>query len=56
MKEFLTKAKSATQVVATLEGKQKNRILNEMAEALLARKRGLTPNRELNLIYALSKR
>jgi len=26
MKEFLTKAKSATQAVATLEGKQKDRI------------------------------
>jgi glutamate-5-semialdehyde dehydrogenase len=36
MKEFLAKAKSSTQVIATLDGKRKNRILNEMADALLA--------------------
>jgi glutamate-5-semialdehyde dehydrogenase len=35
MKEFLLKAKASTQVVATLDGKTKNRILNEMADALL---------------------
>jgi len=35
MKDFLKKAKASTQVVATLDGKIKNRILNEMADALL---------------------
>ncbi len=35
MKEFLRKAKASTQVIATLDGKTKNRILNEMADALL---------------------
>jgi len=35
MKDFLKKAKASTQVVATLDGKTKNRILNEMADALL---------------------
>jgi glutamate-5-semialdehyde dehydrogenase len=35
MKEFLKKAKASTQVIATLDGKTKNRILNEMADALM---------------------
>ena len=35
MKEFLARAKACTQTVATLDGKTKNRILNEMADALL---------------------
>ncbi len=35
MKEFLAKAKASTQIVATLDGKTKNKILNEMADALL---------------------
>ena len=35
MREFLTKAKASTQIVATLDSKTKNRILQEMAEALL---------------------
>jgi glutamate-5-semialdehyde dehydrogenase len=35
MRDFLTKAKTATQIIATLDGKTKNRILNEMANALL---------------------
>ena len=35
MKEFLKKAKASTQTIATLDGKTKNRILNEMADALL---------------------
>ncbi|MBU1666789.1 glutamate-5-semialdehyde dehydrogenase [bacterium] len=35
MKEFLAQAKASTQIVATLDGKRKNKILNEMAEALL---------------------
>ncbi len=35
MKEFLVKAKASTQIVASLDSKTKNRILNEMAEALL---------------------
>jgi len=35
MQEFLARAKSSMQVVATLDGKTKNRILNEMADALL---------------------
>jgi len=34
MREFLTKAKASTQIVATLDGKTKNRILKEMAEAI----------------------
>jgi len=34
MREFLTKAKASTQIVATLDSKTKNRILHEMAEAL----------------------
>ena len=36
MREFLARAKACTQTIATLDGKTKNRILNEMAEALLA--------------------
>jgi len=35
MKDFLKKAKASTQVIATLDGKTKNRILNEMADALI---------------------
>ena len=35
MKEFLARAKASTQTIATLDGKTKNRILNEMADALL---------------------
>ena len=35
MKEFLKKAKASTQIIATLDGKTKNRILNEMADALI---------------------
>ena len=35
MKDFLKKAKASTQIIATLEGKTKNKILNEMADALL---------------------
>jgi len=35
MKDFLRKAKASTQIVATLDGKTKNKILNEMADALL---------------------
>jgi glutamate-5-semialdehyde dehydrogenase len=34
MQEFLKKAKSCTQQLATLDGKTKNRILNQMANAL----------------------
>ncbi len=36
MKEFLQKAKASTQIIATLDGKTKNRILNEMADALVS--------------------
>ncbi len=36
MKEFLKKAKASAIRVATLDGKTKNRILNEMADALVA--------------------
>jgi len=36
MREFLARAKACTQTVATLDGKSKNRILNEMADALIA--------------------
>jgi len=35
MKEFLQKAKASTTIIATLDGKTKNRILNEMADALV---------------------
>ena len=35
MKEFLKQAKACTQTIATLDGKTKNRILNEMADALV---------------------
>jgi len=35
MKEFLVRAKASTQTIATLDGKTKNRILNEMADALV---------------------
>lgn len=34
MQEFLAKAKSCTQQLASLDGKSKNRILNKMAEAI----------------------
>jgi glutamate-5-semialdehyde dehydrogenase len=36
MKEFLQKAKASSTIIATLDGKTKNRILNEMADALVA--------------------
>jgi glutamate-5-semialdehyde dehydrogenase len=35
MRDFLIKAKASTQTIATLDGKTKNRILNEMADALI---------------------
>ena len=35
MKDFLIKAKASTQIVATLHGKTKSRILREMADALI---------------------
>ncbi len=35
MKIFLTKAKASTQTIATLDSKTKNRILHEMAKALI---------------------
>jgi len=34
MRDFLIKAKESTQIIATLDGKTKNRILNEMAHAI----------------------
>ena len=37
MVEFLTKAKASAQIVATLDSATKNRILNEMADALINR-------------------
>jgi len=36
MQEFLAKAKASMPIVAMLDGKTKNRILNEMADALIA--------------------
>ncbi|RUM73060.1 MAG: gamma-glutamyl-phosphate reductase, partial [Sulfurovum sp.] len=36
MQEFLAKAKASMPIVATLDGKTKNRILNEMADALIS--------------------
>jgi len=36
MKEFLKKAKASSTIIATLDGKTKNRILNEMADALVS--------------------
>jgi glutamate-5-semialdehyde dehydrogenase len=35
MQNFLAKAKASMPIIATLDGKKKNRILNEMADALL---------------------
>jgi len=35
MKDFLKKVKACTSTIATLDGKSKNKILNQMAEALL---------------------
>ena len=35
MKEFLKKAKASALTIATLDGKTKNRILNEMADSLV---------------------
>ena len=35
MQDFLAKAKASMSIVATLDGKTKNRILNEMADALI---------------------
>jgi glutamate-5-semialdehyde dehydrogenase len=35
MQNFLAKAKASMPIIATLDGKTKNRILNEMADALL---------------------
>lgn len=35
MQEFLAKAKSSMQVIATLDGKRKNKILNQMADAIV---------------------
>ena len=35
MKDFLAKAKASTPIIATLDGRTKNKILNEMADALL---------------------
>ncbi|MEA3418413.1 MAG: glutamate-5-semialdehyde dehydrogenase [Campylobacterota bacterium] len=39
MKTFLAKAKASAQVLATLDGARKNKILNEMADALIAESR-----------------
>lgn len=36
MKEFLARAKACTPIIATLDSKKKNKILNEMADALVA--------------------
>jgi glutamate-5-semialdehyde dehydrogenase len=36
MREFLEKAKKCTQIIATLDGKRKNIILNKMADALVS--------------------
>ena len=36
MKDFLEKAKSSKQIVATLDGRTKNRVLKEMASALIS--------------------
>lgn len=36
MKDFLARAKACTQIIATLDAKNKNKILNEMADALVA--------------------
>ncbi len=34
MRDFLEKAKSATQTIATLDSKTKNRVLHQMAQEL----------------------
>ena len=36
MEDFLKKAKSSTQIIATLQSAEKNRVLKEMADALIA--------------------
>ncbi|CAA6805884.1 MAG: Gamma-glutamyl phosphate reductase (EC [uncultured Sulfurovum sp.] len=41
MKEFLQKAKASAITIATLDGKTKNRILNEMADALIVNLKGI---------------
>jgi len=64
MKDFLKKAKASTQVIATLDGKTKNRILNEMADALLENvtfivsenKKDMQAGKENNLDFALLDR
>ncbi len=64
MKDFLAKAKACTQIVATLDGKTKNRILNEMANALMAQSgyivaqndKDMKAGRENNLDNALLDR
>ncbi len=64
MKNFLRKAKASTQVIATLDGKTKNRILNEMADALLenassivsANEKDMQSGKENNLDSALLDR
>ena len=64
MKDFLRKAKASTQVIATLDGKTKNRILNEMADALLenassivsANEKDMQAGKENNLDSALLDR
>ena len=36
MEDFLKKAKASAQIIATMQSGEKNRILNEMADALIA--------------------
>ena len=49
MKEFLKKAKASTQIIATLDGKTKNRILNEMADALLENSSSIVSENEKDM-------
>jgi glutamate-5-semialdehyde dehydrogenase len=50
MKDFLKKAKASTQVIATLDGKTKNRILNEMADALMENTAAIVAENEKDML------
>ncbi len=64
MKEFLKRAKASTQIIATMDGKTKNRVLNEMADALVAKselivtenKKDIEAGKKFNLDAALLDR
>lgn len=49
MKNFLEKVKASASTVATLDGKTKNRILNEMADALMAQSASIVTANKLDM-------